>query len=63
MIKRNRGLCLFIVFVTLAAGISLSYAVEQAPRVLYINAYHRGYIWSDGIEQGLREVFQASGNP
>ncbi len=61
MIKWNRGICLFIVFVILAAGISLSNAAEQTPRVLYINAYHRGFIWSDGIEQGLREVFQASG--
>lgn len=42
--------------------LSLATAVQaQTSRVLYINAYHRGYIWSDGIEQGLRERLQASG--
>ncbi len=28
--------------------------------VLFINSYHRGYAWSDGIEEGVREVFAAS---
>jgi diguanylate cyclase (GGDEF)-like protein len=30
-------------------------------RILYINSYHRGYSWSDGIEDGLRERLNASG--
>lgn len=29
--------------------------------VLFINSYHRGYAWSDGIEECMREVFAASG--
>jgi len=29
--------------------------------VLYLNAYHRGYSWSDEIERGLHEAFEASG--
>lgn len=29
--------------------------------VIFINSYHRGYAWSDGIEDGMREVFDASG--
>ncbi len=29
--------------------------------VIFINSYHRGYVWSDGIEDGVREVFGASG--
>lgn len=29
--------------------------------ILFINSYHRGYAWSDGIEDGMREVFAASG--
>ena len=45
-----------VCILSLAAG-----AHAQTNRVLYINAYHRGYIWSDGIEQGLRERLQASG--
>ncbi|MBI4804671.1 MAG: diguanylate cyclase [Desulfovibrio sp.] len=30
-------------------------------KVLYINSYHRGYSWSDGIEEGLRERLNRSG--
>lgn len=37
-------------------------AVEPAQtKILYINSYHRGYSWSDGIEDGLRKVLEASG--
>jgi diguanylate cyclase (GGDEF)-like protein len=30
-------------------------------KILYINSYHRGYSWSDGIEDGLRKGLEASG--
>lgn len=30
-------------------------------RILFINSYHRGYSWSDGIEDALRERLNASG--
>ncbi|WP_188009114.1 diguanylate cyclase domain-containing protein [Grimontia hollisae] len=45
------------------ASISPSYASVEAgaKRVLYINAFHRGYGWSDEIESGLRDTFDASG--
>lgn len=37
-------------------------AVEVSDtRILYINSYHRGYSWSDGIEDGLRERLAESG--
>lgn len=36
-------------------------ADKPAAKVLYINSYHRGYRWSDGIEQGLRARLAASG--
>ncbi|MBN3562005.1 ABC transporter substrate binding protein [Aliamphritea spongicola] len=29
-------------------------------RVLYINSYHPGYEWSDGIQSGVQEVFAAA---
>lgn len=32
-------------------------------RVLFINSYHRGYSWSDGIEDGLRERLADSERP
>lgn len=52
------------VFITLfMATISPSNASVEAgaKRVLYINAFHRGYGWSDEIESGLRDTFDASG--
>jgi signal transduction histidine kinase/HPt (histidine-containing phosphotransfer) domain-containing protein/ActR/RegA family two-component response regulator len=36
-------------------------AEAPGPVVVYINSYHRGYGWSDAIEQGLRERLSASG--
>lgn len=30
-------------------------------RIIFINSYHRGYSWSDAIEEGLRKRFEASG--
>ena len=29
-----------------------------APRCLFINSYHQGYAWSDGVERGLRSVLE-----
>lgn len=30
-------------------------------RVLYVNAYHQGYPWSDGISNAIQQVLQAKG--
>lgn len=30
-------------------------------KVVYVNSYHEGYPWSDGIEAGLHEVFEGKG--
>lgn len=32
----------------------------EIKRILYISSYHRGYVWNDGIEQGLREHLAAA---
>jgi PAS domain S-box-containing protein len=34
---------------------------QKMSRILYINSYHRGYLWSDGIESGLRQRLNDSG--
>ncbi|GFK93578.1 Phytochrome-like protein cph2 [Fundidesulfovibrio magnetotacticus] len=50
----------------LALSLPAAPAQANAPKVfrlLFINSYHRGYSWSDGIEQGLRERLAASGQP
>ena len=31
-------------------------ASSGASKCLYVSSYHRGYAWSDGVEQGLRSV-------
>ncbi len=31
-------------------------ASSGASKCLYVSSYHRGYAWSDGVEQGLRNV-------
>lgn len=30
-------------------------------KILYVNSYHQGYAWSDGIESGLHEVLDGTG--
>lgn len=33
----------------------------KGKKLLYINSYHKGYDWSDGIERGMREVLDNKG--
>jgi ABC-type uncharacterized transport system substrate-binding protein len=42
---------------------SQSIAEQQlmGKRVLYVNAYHQGYPWSDGISNAIQQVLQAKG--
>ncbi len=34
---------------------------SEGKRVLWVDSYHRGYEWSDGIERGIRDVLAGSG--
>jgi len=36
--------------------ISQAEADSAQPRCLYISSYHKGYAWSDGVEEGVRNV-------
>ena len=36
-------------------GVPLT-ASSDASKCLYVSSYHKGYAWSDGVEQGLRKV-------
>ena len=67
-----RGPCLLLILLLLTnatpglaerAAVAASGLTGDRPYaiVLFINSYHRGYAWSDGIEEGMREVFAASG--
>lgn len=50
-----------IVFLMAMPWLSTARADGADVRILFINSYHRGYSWSDGIEDGLRERLEASG--
>jgi ABC-type uncharacterized transport system substrate-binding protein len=52
MYKKAVGLtvCLLI----MAAG--MAFSAQAAKRVLYVDSYHEGYEWSDGVTEGIRSV-------
>ncbi len=33
----------------------------QGKKVLWIDSYHKGYVWSDGIEKGIKNILHKSG--
>ncbi len=35
----------------------------RKPRVLFVNSYHRGYAWSDGVEKGLLKALKVNQRP
>ena len=46
----------FSCYALLFFSIVLSMGFKPKKKILFINSYHRGYIWSDKIEQGVRSV-------
>jgi PAS domain S-box-containing protein len=58
MPTRHLLVLLCALLLTCAPGLA---ADARDARVLFINAYHPGYSWSDGIEDGLRQRFAAAG--
>ena len=50
---------LTLCFCLAAAGIAFS--AHAAKRVLYIDSYHEGYEWSDGVTEGVRSVLDNAG--
>ena len=40
----------------LSSLVASSTANSGANKCLYVSSYHRGYAWSDGVEEGLRKV-------
>jgi len=39
---------------------TIATAVEEKKTVLYLNSYHNGYHWSDGLQRGVRNVLNSS---
>jgi ABC-type uncharacterized transport system substrate-binding protein len=42
--------------ISLLAGALPISSAEDLPKCLYISSYHKGYAWSDGVEEGVRQV-------
>lgn len=61
LLKRSGWIGAMLLIVFAFCGELRAASEDAASRVVYINSYHRGYSWSDGIEQGLRDGFAASG--
>ncbi|MBV1787361.1 ABC transporter substrate-binding protein [Marinobacterium sp. D7] len=60
MTKRIFGIAsaLFITHVSMLANADGQYAGKK---VIYVDSYHAGYTWSDGVARGIEEVFQDTG--
>ncbi|MBU1565348.1 MAG: response regulator [Proteobacteria bacterium] len=51
---------LLILFLFLLFTPALSFADQDKKHVLYLNSYHNGYKWSDGLLDGVRSVLNKS---
>lgn len=50
--------CLIILFLT---GCTNNNTPYKNKKIMYINSYHKGYSWSDGIEEGIQDTIQNTG--
>jgi hypothetical protein len=57
--RRRLGLLKLLGFLYLFMGMSSVSA--DSPKVLFINSYHPGYEWSDGVEKGLEDGLTGQG--
>ncbi|MDA3927997.1 MAG: hypothetical protein PF541_03505, partial [Prolixibacteraceae bacterium] len=39
-----------------------AFAEEDVSEILYINSYHNGYFWSDGVTEGIKNTLKNSSN-
>lgn len=47
-----------IVLLAFAGTLAPDAVNSQTPKCLYISSYHNGYAWSDGVEEGVRNVLE-----
>jgi len=61
-ITTNTLLITALLFFVISISIALnpSYAANQKKNVLFLNSYHNGYHWSDGLLEGVRTVLKES---
>jgi ABC-type uncharacterized transport system substrate-binding protein len=56
-----RSLLSLSVAAVVAAGAPANARAQSGKKVVFVNSYHQGYEWSDGIEEGAAKVLRASG--
>ncbi len=62
MITKPCRLAMPIVVVLLfAVSICTDALAGQGKRILYVDSYHQGYPWSDGVERGVRQTLESAG--
>ena len=52
------GVCVAFVFASFSGALAAKY---NNKRILYIDSYHQGYAWSDGITDGVKAALKDSG--
>ena len=56
---KSKALLGILVIGVAAAGAGYYwYGKQSTPKILFIDSYHQGYAWSDGIESGIRQVLE-----
>jgi ABC-type uncharacterized transport system substrate-binding protein len=56
MYKKTVGLTVCL----LLAAVGIAFSAHAAKRVLYVDSYHEGYEWSDGVAEGVRSALKNS---
>lgn len=46
----------FSCFILSSSTIVLAEDISSLPKCLYVSSYHKGYAWSDGVEEGVRSI-------
>jgi len=60
---RKTGLSILVLLMLLGVALMPPAAIAQepTPNVLVLHSYHRGLSWTDGVMQGIEEMFDQSG--
>ena len=51
----------FLALAVCASALTAADTSAAGKKILYVNAYHEGYAWSDGVTKGLKSVLTPSG--
>jgi len=58
-----RKILLYVILITLFFSFLNANSFIKKKKILYINSYHSGLYWSDGIEKSIKDTLRRSGLP